>query len=479
MRSASESPPNRPSPAAEAGPKDVTAVAPLGNAAAALAETEVAALLAPLAASPVIALAVSGGSDSLALLTAVDRWRKVGKRPRIIVLTVDHGLSPGSDAVAASVAAVAAARGLEARTLTWPGPKPKGDIEAAARQARYRLLVATAREAGASHLLTAHSMDDQAETFLMRLERGSGVFGLAAMRRDIDLDGLILFRPFLGVSRTRLAATTAAAGLSAHEDPMNVDPRFLRVRMRRLLPALAAAGIDATALAETAARLARVADAVDDAVDRLVAASVTVDAFAVATISGDSFAAAPEEVRFRLIVRLLLAIGGDDYPPRYERLQALLAALLKDPSTAMKRTLAGVVVERRPRGILLYREAGRDGLPVLPAPPGFVGLWDRRFRVEVAADIQRGLVVAALGTARPDGLVRAAGVPAGAMAALPAFFAGDRIVAVPSLRWSDPSLPQGGVGITETVTRQLARPPRFPQLAESWSNPIHSAVISA
>ncbi len=345
------------------------------------------------------------------------------------------------------------------------GTKPSGDIEAAARDARYRLLVAAAREAGATHLVTAHSLDDQAETFLMRLERGSGVFGLAAMRREIDLDGLILFRPFLAVPRTRLAATTLGAGLAAHDDPMNADPRFLRVRMRQLLPALAAAGIDAAALADTAARLACAADAIDAAVDRLVAAAVTVDAFAVATLRTDVFAAAADEVRSRLVVRLLLAIGGEDYPPRHEKLKALLAAILKDPPTAMKRTLAGVVVERRPGRILFYREAGRDGLPVVPAPAGFSSIWDHRFRIEVASSAPEGLTVGALGHARPAGIVRPAGLPAAAIATLPALFAGDRIVAVPSLGWSDPMAPQDKFAVTETVTHRLATPPRFPSMA--------------
>src|SRR5690606_37797987 len=101
----------------------------------------------------------------------------------------------------------AAARGLPARLLRWEGPKPAGDIEAAARRARYDLLVAAARDVGATHILAAHHREDQAETFLMRLSRGSGVFGLAAMRPIVDLDGVALFRPFLAVPRDRLAAT--------------------------------------------------------------------------------------------------------------------------------------------------------------------------------------------------------------------------------------------------------------------------------
>lgn len=430
------------------------------DGAAALAEAEVAELFAPLAAMPAIAIAVSGGSDSLALLAAADRWRRRHGRPNVVVLTVDHRLSTDSTTVAANVAAIARHRGLAARVLIWEGAKPKSGIEAAARQARYRLLVAAARETGATHLLTAHTLEDQAETFLMRLERGSGIFGLAAMRSAIDLDGLVLFRPFLSVPRARLAATTAAAGLSAHDDPMNADPRFLRVRMRRLLPALAEASIDAAALAATAARLAQAADAIDAAVNEVVAATVAVDAFSVVSIRTDAFAAAPAEVRFRLLVRLLQAIGGEEYPPRSAQVDALQIALLAP--TATRKTLAGVLVEKRPDAIRFCRETGRAGLPAVLAAPGFAGEWDHRFRIEIADDAPEGLTIAAVGGSRPRGLVRPVGLSAPAMAALPALFAGDRIVAVPSLGWSAAGLPAVGIVVAETVSRRLAAPPRFP-----------------
>jgi tRNA(Ile)-lysidine synthase len=436
----------------------------------ALADAEAAALLDSVASAQSLALAVSGGSDSLALLAVVDRWRKARGRPGVIVLTVDHGLSPGSDRVVADVAAIAAARGLAARILRWEGTKPAADLEAAARRARYALLFEAARGAGATHLLTAHSLEDQAETFLMRLERGSGIFGLAAMRATVAVDGLTLFRPFLAIPRARLAATTAAAGLSPHRDPMNADPRFQRVRMRRQLPALAAGGITAEAIAATAARLAAAADAIDAMVDALVAEAVTVDAFAVATLRADAFARAPAEVRFRLLVRLLQAIGGAEYPPRSARVEALVAALARPT----RRTLAGVVIERRAATIRLWREAGRAGLPVLDAPPGSRLGWDHRFAIAVPPDAPPGLVVAPL-VARPTDAVRPAGVPAAALAALPAVFAGKRLLAVPSLGWGTAA----GIEVTESVSRRLARPARFPVLADSAQPPVHAAAISA
>ena len=176
-----------------------------------LTADEAEVLLAPIAGTDIVALAVSGGADSLALLDVVDRWRRGPNRPMAVVLTVDHRLRPGSDREAAGVVATAEARGMPARHLSVCDLPPDSD-EAAARDARYRLLVGAARKEGASHLLLAHHRDDQAETFLIRLQRGSGIFGLAAMRPLVETDGLTLFRPFLGIPRSRLAATTAVAG---------------------------------------------------------------------------------------------------------------------------------------------------------------------------------------------------------------------------------------------------------------------------
>ncbi len=433
--------------------------------AAPLDRTEVTRLLAPVADMNAIALAVSGGRDSLALLAAVDRWRREGARPAVHVFTVDHRLSPGSGAVARRVATLARERGLPARVLAWDDAKPGSAIEATARHARYRLLAAACRAAGISHLLTAHSLEDQAETFLMRLRHGSGIFGLAAMRPEIDLGGLVLFRPLLGVARARLAASAASAGLAAHEDPMNDDPRFERVRMRRLLPALARAGLTAPLLAAAAARCAGVAAEIEATVDRLIADAVAVDPFAVVTMGRAAFMTAAQPVRQRLLVRLLQAIGGAAYPPRSERVAALHAGLAAATGERWRRTLAGVVIEGGPGGIRLWREVGRGGLPVLDAPPGFVGNWDGRYRVALPSDAPEGLSLGPLGDRRPPALRRFAGLPSGATAALPALFAGGQMVAVPLLGWSSEDAPATGVAMEECLSTRISRPALFPALA--------------
>lgn len=437
-----------------------------------LSDGDLEALLAPVAGAGTIALAVSGGADSLALLDGVDRWRRRDGRPRVVVLTVDHGLRPASSGEAGSVVAAAAARGLPARCLTLSGPRPTSDIEAAARAARYRLLLGAVRDLGASHLLLAHHRDDQAETFLMRLQRGSGVFGLAAMRRSVESDGVVIFRPFLDVPRSRLVANTAAAGLVPVDDPMNRDTRFLRVRVRQALPALAAAGITPDDLAATAARFAAAADAIDAATDRFIVAAVTVDDFAIVRIRAADFRGEPEEIRLRLLVRVLMAIGGESYPPRFERLKALHDGLWRTDDGRFKRTLAGVVAEIQGDSLVFYRESGRAGLPTAAVAPGHSGVWDHRFSVEIGADAPTDLMLGPLGEAGlrafPD---RPRHVPAAALAVQPALWRGGELLCAPTLAPTELSVGDGArrvaIRVRQIVRERLAVAPRFPRFADS------------
>jgi tRNA(Ile)-lysidine synthase len=428
-------------------------------------DCELPALFAPIVQASRVALAVSGGSDSLALLDCVDRWRR-GRAdpPALIVLSVDHGLRKSSRSDAADVVAIAGHRGIEARLLRWTGRKPQTGIEAAARAARYRLLLGAAHAFGASHLLLGHHLDDQAETLLLRLARGSGLFGLAAMRREIGVDGMTIFRPFLEISRSRLAETVAVGGLTPVEDPMNTDPRFARARIRRIMPLIAADGVDPVGLAATARRLADAAEAIDAAAGDLITAAVELDAMAVAAIDPAAFFGAPREVKMRALLRLLLALGGDHYPPRFERLAALANAMADhDGPGRFKRTLAGAVIEWRGGRFVVYREVGRDGLPEIRANPGYHGVWDGRFRVDVGIGAPIGLRLAALGEAgrRAIGAHSSETATVGALAALPALWRRGRVLAVPGLDYF-----ARGANFTlefrSVLPDRLAIPPSFP-----------------
>src|SRR5664279_5723612 len=171
-------------------------------------------LFADWKAVPAIVLAVSGGPDSIALMWLAARWRRaLARGPRLIAVTVDHGLRAEAAREAREVKRLARTLDLPHRTLRWTGVKPKTGLPAAARSARYRLLAELARRSRATHILTAHTRDDQAETLLMRLVRGSGIAGLAAMARESECDGLLLARPFLDVSKSQLIATLEKAGI--------------------------------------------------------------------------------------------------------------------------------------------------------------------------------------------------------------------------------------------------------------------------
>ena len=225
-------------------------------------------LFADWKAAPAIVLAVSGGPDSIALMWLAARWRGALTRgPRLIAVTVDHGLRPEAAREAREVKRLARTLDLTHRTMRWTGTKPKTGLPAAARAARYRLLVQAARASGATHILTAHTRDDQAETLLMRLLRGSGIAGLAAMARESERDGVLLARPLLQVSKSQLIATLKKAKLGFADDPSNRDMNFARPRLRAVMPVLAAEGGDARSLARLAARLARANAAVEILVD--------------------------------------------------------------------------------------------------------------------------------------------------------------------------------------------------------------------
>jgi tRNA(Ile)-lysidine synthase len=204
-------------------------------------------------------VAVSGGPDSMALMALLARWRDADilRRPVPHVATVDHGLRARSADEAAMVAREAARLGLTHAVLRWEGTKPQNGIQEAARLARYTLLAKEAQHVGAGCIATAHTMDDQAETVLMRFLRGSGPAGLAGMSRRANRGGLTHWRPLLGLRKARLIATCEALGLPFVLDPSNTDPAFARPRLRALISQLASEGMSTERLARLGARQAR------------------------------------------------------------------------------------------------------------------------------------------------------------------------------------------------------------------------------
>lgn len=245
-----------------------------------------------------LGLAVSGGADSLALLLLTQALRPGS----FAVATVDHGLRPGAGGECAMVADVCAARAIPC-TILRVTPKA-GNLQARARDARYASLGHWAADHGLAALLTAHHADDQAETLLMRLNRGSGPVGLAGVRARGTVPGtaLPLLRPLLAFRRAELAALVHAHGLLPVDDPSNADPRFDRVRIRRALAA--ADWLDPAAVAASAAHLADGAEAIAWAADREWAELVGEEE------GGLHYRPqAPRAVRLAIVIRALTRLG--------------------------------------------------------------------------------------------------------------------------------------------------------------------------
>jgi len=349
-------------------------------------------LFADWKGAPAIVLAVSGGPDSMALMWLAARWRRTLSRgPRLIAVTVDHGLRTEAAGEAREVKRLARTLDLPHRTMRWSGAKPKSGVPAAARAARYRLLAEAARQSGATHILTAHTRDDQAETLLMRLLRGSGITGLSAMARVTEKEGVLLVRPFLNISKSQLIATLRKAKVAFADDPTNRDTNFTRPRIRAVMPVLAAEGGDARNLARLASRLARANAAIEILVDgaerylalrdrRAASQSGTgaevfdakpvktkafdAKAFDAKTFNAKAFAAMPEEIRLRLLRRAIDRFGHEG-PAELGKVEALLSML--------GRTMADSNPRRRPR--LKQTLAGAlvslidDQITVASAPP--------------------------------------------------------------------------------------------------------------
>jgi len=280
-------------------------------------------------ATGLFGVAVSGGPDSLALLLLAN----AAFAERVRAATVDHGLRPQGAAEAAFVAELCAGLGVPHAVLAADAPVA-GNVQSAARSLRYRLLAGWAQAEGIGWLLTAHHQDDQAETLLMRLQRGAGLAGLSGIRAATQIAGVPVARPLLGWRRAELATIVARAGIAPVEDPSNADERYDRARMR--LRIAQAGWIDAPALARSAGALAEADAALEWAVERLVAERVGRVAGGLTLDPGDL----PSELRRRLLLRALALVAPAD-PPRGEAVQRLLAAL-EAGETA---TLAGVKCE--------------------------------------------------------------------------------------------------------------------------------------
>lgn len=317
-------------------------------------EEKLGAMQGAIAGQPV-AVAVSGGPDSMALLWLLARWGAPQGR-KISAYTVDHGLRPGSADEAARVGEWAAAlQNVSHRILRWGGEKPVSRILEEARAARYELLAAAAKRDGADSLFVAHHRDDQAETFLIRLAKGSGLEGLAGMRAVQEtVWGIKLLRPLLDVPKQDLVGLCEAENIPFVQDPTNENAAYLRPRLRAAQGILEEEGLSAKRLAVTARRLARARDALQRISEELFEQAVTARLDNGLLLDFKRLESAPEELVLRVLLRAMEEVSpADDYGPRMEKLEALMARILYERDFRGA-TLGGCVFAKRDKNRALW-----------------------------------------------------------------------------------------------------------------------------
>jgi tRNA(Ile)-lysidine synthase len=315
------------------------------------------ALFAPLAEFGRVALAVSGGPDSLALMLLAVQYATVTVRhDRFVVYSVDHGLRSEAADEAAFVVREARRLGFRARALRWEGEKPATGVQEAARAARYLLFAQAMRHDRAEVLVTAHHLGDQAETVLMRLAHGSGLEGLRGMDYFTDIGELRIVRPLLGIHPRDLRSVVDEAGLVPVTDPSNTDLDYERVRWRQIMPQLEALGLDAR-------RLGKFAERARDAETALVA--MTAEALSMVEFApGDERAAfgrnvlisVPRAIAVRVVGRVLDRVGGGRKPHALAAVEALTDRLIREP---VRTTLHGCIVRSGGKTVRVSREPGR------------------------------------------------------------------------------------------------------------------------
>jgi len=324
-----------------------------------LCEGEFSELMTPFevsGAKPKIAVAVSGGADSMALVLLAQKWARV-QGVHITALTVDHGLRDGSDVEAVQVKSWLSSLRIDHQILTWLAPKTvTSAIQARARDARYRLMGDWCRAHDVCHLLLAHHLDDQAETVLMRMKKQSTLYGLGGMAAVRDLEGVSLCRPFLSVPKSRLTATLQAKGQDWVEDPSNQNMAFERVRVRAQLIDLAEHGVTAERLAGAARSVRAVCNIIDEAADCLIKNTVS-NLKNGRLVLAPAFLQAPDQVSRRALSKLLRRVGGGAYPASPDKLERL-QKWMKKP-TVKARTLAGVLVRSHSTGFEIAPELPR------------------------------------------------------------------------------------------------------------------------
>lgn len=368
-----------------------------------------------------MAVAVSGGSDSTALLLGLKDWAQ-GRDVSLYAVTVDHGLRAASTQEAEAVARLCAELGLPHHCLVWQGWDGQGNLSDAARRARYDLMADWALGHEIHDLVLGHTQNDQAETLVMRLARGAGLDGLAGMGARTARGAMTLHRPLLGVSRESLRAYLRQRDIGWADDPSNDDPQYARVRTRAALAALESAGVEIEALAKVAGYLREARETISHVAQEAAERLVQFD-LGDLVIDAQAWGEERKDIQRRILQAALRWVSGHGYPARGAAVEALLEAVQRDEAT----TLHGCrIIPRRD-----YIRITREWAAVADLEASAGTLWDGRWQVSgpfEPEDRIRALGEASLALC-PDR--RQAGYPAASLIASPAVWRDGQLIAAP------------------------------------------------
>ncbi len=397
----------------------------------ALSADDIAQALNPFAplSSP-IALAISGGPDSMALAFCI-------KRANIpcIAFIVDHGLRSESTTEAEQVKRSLGTMGIRAEILRWHHPQISGAIHEKARQARYDLLLQACHQHGVTDLLTAHHADDQAETILMRIAKGSAVEGLSGIAPASMRGNIRLLRPFLNFPKSRLIATCDTDNIQFVTDPSNASDKFTRGRLRNIMPLLAQEGLTTENLLRLGARASEATEALATITHEFLRQTAQIEKYGSIRLDRRALSTPPRAIGLRAIAICLRIIHPNDYPPEQDALADAYDHILTSADDTT-RSLYGCLISLTEKQVTLFREpaAATEICVLSPEQPI---TWDGRWVINADALTPKG-EIRALGMPSHDIIDQLApilrhDIPQGRIrATLPALWAGEKLVAIPS-----------------------------------------------
>ena len=369
------------------------------------------AVLARLRTLPSIAIAVSGGGDSMALLLLIKHH--LAPSQILSALTVDHALRKTSAAEARRVKSWCKTLGIKHTTLKWQHGEITTGIQAKARAARYQLMADYCVKHKITALLTAHTKDDQAETVAMRMARTNSTKSLSAIWPETEVGGLVILRPLLSARREQLRDYLTANNQAWLEDPSNTDPRFERARLR-------GAGV-ALSLAGTATKAQRKTKSTQLATQKWLTKNLHRDVSSMVEFEADGFTRLSSAIQDEALIRIIEMLGGK--APELAKRQALLSWI--ETPVATRRSLGGVIFALRKNLVLVGREVSRISETTIELSPTKSLLWDNRF----LARGPKGSTITF--KAKVKALKRIKNLPAFVDQGLPVIMAGDNVLATP------------------------------------------------